>query len=120
MQDFKRRKVIKLSALGFASIALQLNSISTYAQKANGYQGKWNADTALNWDAFLERITKLAKSQHELPWKQERYTRQVKRLLLQCDFPEFANIKKEMDAYENRRPNWFESASLHYEQDFQI
>ena len=45
MDDFKRREFIKLSALGFAGIALQLNSISTYAQKANGYLGKWNADT---------------------------------------------------------------------------
>ena len=25
-----------------------------------------------------------------------------------------------MEAYENRRPNWFESASLHYEVDFQV
>lgn len=25
-----------------------------------------------------------------------------------------------MDAYENKRPNWFESASLHYEMDFQV
>ena len=32
MDDFKRREFIKLSALGFASIALQLNSLSSYAQ----------------------------------------------------------------------------------------
>lgn len=120
MDDFKRREFIKLSALGFATIALQLNSIAAYAQKANGHLGKWNADTTLNWDAFLERLTQLAKSQHQLPWDQKLYTDQVKQLLLQCDFPAFENVKKEMDTYENRRPNWFESARLHYAIDFQV
>lgn len=120
MNDFKRREFIKLSDLGFASIALQLNTISSYAQKANGHLGRWNADTQLNWDAFLERLIQLAKSQYQLPWDEKKYTNQVKQLLLQCDFPAFENIKREMEAYENRRPNWFESASLHYEVDFQV
>jgi len=120
MNDFKRRDFIKLSALGFASIALHLNAITSYAQKANGFQGKWNPDTPLNWDAFLEKLTHLAKSQHTLPWDQKAYTTSVKQLLLQCDFPQFENIKKEMEAYENKRPNWFESASLHYEVDYQV
>lgn len=120
MDDCKRREFIKLSALGFITIATQLNSISAYAQKANAHFGKWDRDTKLNWDAFLERLTQLAKSQHELPWDQKLYTDQVKQVLLQCDFPAFENIKREMDAYENKRPNWFESASLHYEIDFQV
>ena len=120
MDDFNRRGFIKLSALGFASIALQLNSITSYAQKANGHLGKWHADTKLNWDAFLERLAQLAKSQHELNWNQKRYTKKVKQLLLKCDFPAFENVKKEMEAYENKRPDWFESANLHYEVDFQV
>lgn len=70
MDDFKRREFIKLNALGFASIALQLNAITSYAQKANGHLGKWNPDTQLNWDAFLERLSRLAKRQHQLPWNQ--------------------------------------------------
>lgn len=120
MDNFKRREFIKLSALGFASIALQFGSISSYAQMANAHIGKWNNDTKLNWDAFLERLSQLAKTQHELHWNQKRYLTQVKHLLLQCNFPEFANIKKEIDGYENVRPNWFESSSLHYEVDFQV
>ena len=120
MNDYKRREFIKLSALGFASLALQLNSITTYAQQANGHLGKWNADTNLNWDAFLERLTELAKSQHVLPWDQQKYTQQAKQLLLQCNFPEFENVKKELEAYENKRPDWFESSNLHHEVDFQV
>lgn len=120
MDDFKRREFIKLSALGFAGIALQLNAISSYAQSANAHFGKWNIDTKLNWDAFLERLTQLAKTQHQLPWDQKSYTEQVKQLLLQCNFPEFENVKKEIDAYENKTPNWFEAASLHNEVDFQV
>ena len=120
MNDCKRREFIQLSALGFAAIALQLNSIAAYAQQANGHFGRWHADTKLNWEAFLERLTQLAKAQHQLPWDQERYTTQVKQLLLQCNFPAFDNIRKEFEAYENKRPNWFESANLHYEVDFQI
>jgi hypothetical protein len=120
MNDYKRREFIKLSALGFASIALQLNSIATYAQQSNGYLGKYDANTKLNWDAFLERITKLAKSQYEPTSNQKRYTKQVKQLLLQCNFPEFENVKKEIDGYEDKRENWFESTNLHHEVDFQV
>lgn len=120
MDDFKRREFIKLSALGFAGIALQLNEISAYAQKANGHLGKWDANTKLNWDAFLERLATLAKNQHKSHWNQKRYTKQVKRLLLQCDFPEFENIRKEIESYENKRENWFESTNLHHEVDFQV
>mgnify|MGYP000917285200 FL=1 len=98
MDDFKRREFIKLSAFGFAAVALQLNSITTYAQKANGHLGKWNPNTKLNWDAFLERLTIMAKTQHQLPWNQKEYTQQVKNILLQCNFPEFENVKK--DLYE--------------------
>ena len=120
MDNFKRREFIKLSAWGFAGIALQLNSITTLAQKANAHLGKWHADTELIWDAFLVRLTKLAKSQLLQPWDQQLYTQQVKQLLLQCNYPEFENVKKEIEGYENKRPNWFESASLHYEVDFQV
>ena len=120
MTDYKRREFIKLSALGFAGIALQLNSISAYAQQTNGHLGKWDGNTKLNWDAFLERITKLSKSQYESNWNQKRYTKQVKQLLLQCNFPEFENIKKEIEGYENKRENWFESTNLHHEVDFQV
>lgn len=120
MSDFKRREFIKLSALSFAAIALQLNSVSTYAQKVNGHLEKWNADTKLNWDAFLEQLTKISKKQHNIPWDQNTYTQQVKNLLLQCDFPEFKNVKKEIDNYENSTPNFFEVSSLHKEVDFQV
>lgn len=120
MDDYKRREFIKLSALGFASVALQLNAISSYAQKSNGFLGRWDADTVMNWDAFLERLTQLAISQHQQPWDQVLYTQQVKKLLLKCNFPEFENVRKEIEAYENKRENWFESASLHYEVDFQV
>ena len=120
MDNFKRREFIKLSALGFAGIALQLNSISAYAQSANAHFGKWNIDTIINWDAFLERLTQLAKTQHQLPWDQKAYTEQVKQLLLQCNFPEFENIKKEFESYEDKTPNMFEAANLHREVDFQV
>ena len=120
MDNFQRREFIKLSVLGFAGIASQLHSISTFAQKANGHLGKWSRDTTINWDAFLERLTELARTQHEQIWKQEHYTNQVKKLLLQCNFPEFENVKREIASYENKRLNWFESSSLHYEVDFQV
>ncbi|GAA4967841.1 hypothetical protein [Algibacter aquimarinus] len=120
MDNYKRRGFIKLSALGFASIALQLNSATSYAQMANANLGKWHKNTNINWDAFLERLTQLAKGQHQLPWNQKVYTEQVKQLLLQCNFPEFENIKKEIEAYENKNPNWFEAVSLHNEVDFQV
>lgn len=120
MDNYRRREFIRLSALGFAGIALSLNPITTYAQQANAYLGKWNTKTPLNWDAFLERLSELAKTQHDLPWNQKRYTKQVKRLLSQCNFPEFKNVKSGFDNYEDKRENWFESERLHHEIDFQV
>ena len=120
MDDFKRREFIKLSALGFAAIALQLNSLSSFAQSANAHLGKWGFDTKINWDAFLERLTELAKTQHQLPWDQGQYTEQVKQLLLKCHFPEFENVKTEIESYEDKNPNMYEAAGLHREVDFQI
>lgn len=120
MDNFKRREFIKLSAIGFAGVALHLNALSAYAQKANGHLGRWDATTKLNWDAFLERLSQLAKTQHDLPWNQKRYTRQVKKLLLQCNFPEFENVKEVFDNYEDKRENWFEAERLHHEIDFQV
>ena len=120
MDNFKRREFIKLSAIGFAGIALHLNAISIYAQQANGHLGKWDANTQLNWDAFLERLSELAKTQHQLPWNQKQYTKQVKQLLLSCNFPEFENVKTIFDNYEDKRENWFESETLHHEVDFQV
>jgi hypothetical protein len=120
MDNYKRREFIRLSALGFASLALALNPITTYAQQANAYQGKWDDKTPLNWDAFLERLSLLSKSQHDKPWNQQRYTKQVKRLLRKCNFPEFENIKSAIDNYENKRENWFEYDELHKEVDFQV
>ncbi|WP_394746849.1 cupin domain-containing protein [Spongiimicrobium salis] len=120
MNDFKRREFIKLSALGFANIALQLNSISLYAQSANAHLGKWNKDTLLNWDAFLERITQLAKTQHQSHWNQKLYAEQVKQLLLQCNFPEFENVKKGLNDFTNNTKNWIEASGLHKEVDFQV
>jgi len=120
MDNYKRREFIKLSALGFAGIAVQLNGLSTYAQQANAHLGRWDPNTQLNWDAFLERLSKLAKTQHDLPWNQKRYTKQVKRLLSKCNFPEFENVKAVFDNYEDKRENWFESETLHHEIDFQV
>lgn len=120
MDNFKRREFIKLSAIGFAGIALQFNALSAYARQANGYLGKYDAKTKLNWDAFLERLSELAKTQHDLPWNQKQYTKKVKVLLERCNFSEFENIKAAFKNYDNKRDNWFEYDELHKEVDFQV
>jgi len=48
MDNYKRREFIKLSALGFAGVALQFSTISAYAQQANSHMGRWDANTKLN------------------------------------------------------------------------
>lgn len=62
MEHNERREFIKMSTLAFAGIALQLNSISAFAQKANLFEGK-AFNLGLNWDAFLSQISALAKQQ---------------------------------------------------------
>ncbi len=90
-----------MSALAFASIALQLNSISSFAQQSNLFQGR-KLNEGLNWDAFLSKITQLAREQHQPNWNQNGYIKNVQNLLQQCQFPEFENVKKEFASYENK------------------
>lgn len=108
-----------MSMLVFASVALQLNSISTFAQQSNLFKGK-SIDPGLNWDAFLSQVTKLASEQFEPTWNQKEYIKAVQALLLQCKFPEFENVKKEFVHYEDKNKNWFEHSLLHKEFNFQV
>ena len=119
MEHNERREFIKMSALAFAGIAIQLNSISTFAQHANLFQGR-TINQGLNWDAFLSKITQLAKEQYQPNWDQNSYIKNVQNLLQQCQFPEFENVKKEFASYENKNKDWFEHALLHKEINFQV
>lgn len=108
-----------MSALAFAGIALQINSISTFAQQSNLFQGK-RINPGLNWDAFLSQVTKLASKQYEPTWNQNEYIKAVQALLLQCNFPEYENVKKEFTGYVDKNKNWFEHSLLHKEFNFQV
>jgi hypothetical protein len=119
MEHNERREFIKMSALAFAGIAFQLNSISTFAQQSNLFQGR-SINPGLNWDAFLSKITQLAKEQHLPNWDQNGYIKNVQNLLLQCQFPEFENVKKEFSSYKDETKNWFEHDLLHKEINFQV
>lgn len=119
MEHNERREFIKMSALAFAGIALQLNSISAFAQQSNLFQGK-SINPGLNWDAFLSKITQLAKEQYVPNWDQNNYISNVQKLLLQCQFPEFENVKKEFDTYQDKTKGWFEHTLLHKEINFQV
>lgn len=115
----ERREFIKMSALAFAGIALQLHSISAFAQQSNLFEGK-KINNGLNWDAFLSKITQLAKQQYDPNWDQATYLKTVQSLLLQCRFPVFENVKKEFEGYKDHRKGWFEHALLHKEINFQV
>ncbi|WP_396195847.1 hypothetical protein [Flavobacterium sp.] len=108
-----------MSALAFAGIALQINSISTFAQQSNLFQGR-KINPGLNWDAFLSQVTKLASKQYEPTWNQNEYIKAVQALLLQCNFPEYENVKKEFTGYVDKNKNWFEHSLLHKEFNFQV
>ena len=119
MEHNERREFIKMSTLVFAGIALQLNSISAFAQKANLFEGK-AFNPGLNWDAFLSQISALAKQQYEPNWNQKEYIALVQNLLQRCQFPEFENVKKEFSSYKDETKNWFEHDLLHKEINFQV
>jgi len=78
MSQSKRREFIKLSALAFAGVVLEINDLTALAQKTNGYHGKWDSNTPVNWDAFLESLTELVQKQKDKVWKEKRYAKKVK------------------------------------------
>ena len=120
MENYKRREFIRMSLLAFAGISLGINSLSAKALKANAFNGYLGTNPKLNWDAFLSQITALAKVQNTKLWKEAEYLAAVKNLLLQCNFPEFENVKFAIDNYKNNRPDLFEHTLLHTEIDFQV
>lgn len=120
MDNYKRREFIRMSLLTFAGISLGINSISAKSLKANAFNGFLGSNPLLNWDAFMSQITALAKVQNSNLWKEAEYLVAVKKLLLQCNFPEFENVKTAMANYKNIRPSLFEHTLLHTEIDFQV
>ena len=120
MENYKRREFINMSILTFASISFGINNISAKALKANALNGYLGTNPKLNWDAFLSQITAMAKVQNTKLWKEAEYLEAVKKLLLQCNFPEFENVKFAINNYKNSRPDLFEHTLLHTEIDFQV
>jgi hypothetical protein len=120
MDNYQRREFVKLSLASFATIALQLNSLSALGLNANNFNGFSGVKPSLNWDAFLEEISKLAKTQHTKPWNQSEYIKAVQMVLQQCNFPEYENFKAASTNYKDIEKNWFEYEELHKEKDFQI
>ncbi len=120
MDNYQRREFVKLSLASFAAVALQLNGLSALGLNANKFNGFSGTKPSLNWEAFLEEISKLAKTQHTKNWNQSEYIKAVQMVLLQCNFPEFDNFKKATANYKDVRKNWFEHELLHKEIDFQI
>lgn len=120
MENYKCREFIKISLLTFAGISLGINSLSAKALKANAFNGFLGSNPKINWDAFLSQITALAKVQNTHLWKEAKYLAAVKKLLLQCNFPEFENVKNAIEHYKNNRPDLFEHTLLHTEIDFQV
>jgi hypothetical protein len=120
MENYKRREFIRMSLLTFAGISLGINSISAKALRANAFNGYLGTNPKLNWDAFLTQISSKAKVQNTHLWKEVEYLEAVKKLLLQCNFPEFENVKLSIDNYKNNRPDLFEHTLLHTEIDFQV
>lgn len=120
MENYKRKEFLRMSLLSFAGISLGINSISASALKANALNGFLGTNPKLNWDAFLSQLTRLAKVQNTNLWKEPEYLAAVQKLLLQCNFPEFENVKLAIDSYKNNRPNLFEHTLLHTEIDFQV
>lgn len=109
-----------MSLLSFAGISLGINNISANALKANAFNGYLGSNPKLNWDSFLTQISRLAKVQNTNLWKESEYLAEVQKLLLQCNFPEFDNVKQAINNYKNSRPNLFEHTLLHTEIDFQV
>jgi hypothetical protein len=120
MENYQRREFIKLSLASFATVALQLNSLSALGLKANKLNGFSGANPSLNWEAFLEEISKLAKTQYIKPWNQSEYIKAVQMVLEQCKFPEYENFKAASANYKDINKDWFEHEALHKEKDFQI
>ncbi len=80
MDDYDRREFVKMSVPAFLAVTFALPSITAFAKDANADKGHKRSDEALNWDAFLEKVTAEAKKQLDPKrWSEPEY---VKSLLI--------------------------------------
>jgi hypothetical protein len=80
MDDYNRREFVRTSLPGFLGLAMALPGLTAMATRANGQEGRPDKDGRINWDAFLEGITKEAARQHLDEWNEASYLKRAKAL----------------------------------------
>jgi hypothetical protein len=95
MEDYSRRYVIKASLWTFGALCLGLPGILAAAKEPRNA-----ANGLLNWDEFVDRLERKARTQHGFLWNQESYVNSVAQLLGALD-PSDATLHRNMAAHRN-------------------
>src|ERR1043166_5255968 len=118
MERYDRREFIKMSLATFCGLTLTLPSVVAYAKKANAKNGYSRSDEPINWDAFIERVSKLAEAQFAPSWNQEAYVQQIQRIATRLSI-EDPHLAEPVRRYKNRKKDWPDSEVL-YKNTFQV
>ena len=113
MDDYDRRQFVKMSVPAFLGVTFALPSITAFAKDANANKGYKRSDEALNWDAFLERITAEAEKQLDPKiWSEPKYVKQAAALARRLNLKD-PEILKFFAGYENNNPRFPEFDKLY-------
>ncbi len=80
MDEYDRREFLSLSLPSFLGVLTALPSLCALATRANAAEGRLPADGAMNWEAFLEAVSKEAAKQHLDAWGQDSYVEGISKL----------------------------------------
>jgi cysteamine dioxygenase len=80
MDEYDRREFLSLSLPSFLGVLTALPALCTLATRANACEGRLPADGAMNWDAFLESVSKEAAKQHLDAWNQDSYVQTIAKI----------------------------------------
>jgi 2-aminoethanethiol dioxygenase/cysteine oxidase family protein len=76
MEDYSRRHVLKASLWTFGALCLGVPGIIAAAREPGN-----SSHALLNWEEFVDKLERAAKTQHRLPWNQETYVNSVAQML---------------------------------------
>src|SRR5437016_3295928 len=95
---YDRRQLISLSLMSFFGLGIALPSIAQSARRANQWNGFGSRN--LNWDAFLENLQRVANTQYQKFWNQERYVENI------------AALARSLELFDPRLIRSFRAAAL--------
>lgn len=119
MDDYDRRVFLKMSLPGFLGLSMALPGLAQEAREAAALDGRKRAGEPMEWDAFIESVSKFAGRRVADDWSEEKYVKRVAGMARRLNI-ENPKLQQAFEGYVNKNPAWPEFEALHKEEQFEV